>query len=408
MAGLKIHSAHAAESPQLFERFPYGLALIDRDGRIVRLNHQARRILFAGDSSTDERWSCCELICDRLGTILNSGCISALAFASRRELPEIRIDLDGGRLQTAAWVTASVLDDERTQVLLHLRPGRPGDRRRRTRQGWHGDSVGGRQAELRIETLGRVQVEGPSGPVNGEWLAQRPGEVFKYLVCERRRAVASDQIAEALWPEAGPEEGRNRLRFHIHSLREKIEPQREPRSGSGTILSRRGGYFFDTSMVWIDADEFEREARAGLAAVDRGKPGGAAPHLRRANLLYRDEFMSEDPYAEWAQEERERLRDLAVNVLRAQIDLELAAGRLEAAASPARRLADIEPFDADAQRLFIEIALRRGRRGEAVRRYELHRDRMKRSFGIGPEFDLKEVECELALEPSPREAYSTT
>jgi DNA-binding SARP family transcriptional activator len=396
LAGLGLDSTGITASPQLFERFPYGLALADREGRIAQLNHQARRILLPADGSTIDHWSCCELVCDRLGSLLNSGCMSALAFASRRELPEVRVDLDGGRLQTSAWVTASVFDDERSHVLFHLRPGRPGDRRRRTREGWHGDSLGGQLAELQIQTLGRVQVEGPSGPVNGEWLGQRPGDVLKYLICERRRAVASDQIAEALWPGSGPEEGRNRLRFHIHSLRERVEPTRKPHCRPRIVLSRRGGYFFDTSMVWIDADEFEREARAGLAAVDRGQPDGAAPHLRRASTLYRGEFIAEDPYAEWALQERERLHDLAVSVFRAQIDLELAAGRLDAAATPARRLADIEPYDAEAQRLFIEIGLRRGRRGEAVRRYELHRGRMKRSFGIDPEFNLGQVERELA------------
>lgn len=387
----KLSAEHVAASPHLFEQFPYGLALADREGRIVQLNHHGRRILSPADVSTPEGHSCCDLICDHLGSMLGTGCMTELALASARELPEVRIDLDGVRLQTSAWVTASLLDAGHPFVLFHLRPGRPGDRRRRTRQGWHGDSVGGGNAELQVFTLGRFQLESRASPINGEWLEQRPGEVFKYLVCERRRTVAGDQMGEALWPGSGPEDGRNRLRFHVHGLRKAIEPDRVPHSPSRFIVSRRGGYFFDTALVWVDADEFEREARAGLAAVQQGLGEAAWPHLAKASALYRGDFMAENPYAEWALAERERLRALAADVLRAEVILRLDGGESEAAAIPARRLADLEPFDSEAQRLLIEVSMRRGRRTEAARRFESYRGRLQRSFGAEPEFDLRQL-----------------
>jgi DNA-binding SARP family transcriptional activator len=384
--------AALAVEPALFERFPYGLALAS-EGRLLQLNHRARRILLPADDEPGEL-RCCELICGRLGTVLGGGCIGEWALAADRDLPEVRIDLDGERLQTSAWVTASVLDRKRPLLLFHLRPGRPGDRRRRTRQGWHGDSPGGGGAELQIHALGGFRVEHPSGPLNGEWLQQRCGQLLKLLICERRRALASDRIAEALWPGAGPEEGRNRLRFHIHSLRERLEPERASHAPSRFVSARRGGYLFDTARVWVDADEFEREARAGLAAIEH--PGGgdsALAHLRCAGGLYRGDFMAEDPYAEWALKERERLRDLAGRSFRACAELHLRAGDAAAALPWARRLAELEPFDDEAQRPLVELCLRTGRRSEALRRYELHRSRTRRLFGAEPAFDLATLEA---------------
>ena len=333
-----LGAARLAESPQLFEQFPYGLLVANREGRVLQLNHRARQTLLPADPAPiAEGWSCCELICQRLGSILGTGCMSEWTLRAEGELPEVRIDLEQGRLQTAAWVTTSVLDADRLLVLFHLRPGRPGDRRRRTPASWGGKASSADCVDLQVRTLGKFTVEGVNGPIDGEWLAQRPGEVLKYLVCERRRAVANDQIGEALWPGAGPDEGRNRLRFHVHTLREKIEPERTHRSAARFVVSRRGGYLFDTGGVWIDADEFEREARAGLAAMAQGDEKAAARHLCRAIDLYRGEFMSEDPYAEWALEERERLRELAARALRAQVEIHLEARQLEAAASPAHR-----------------------------------------------------------------------
>src|SRR4051812_36710097 len=163
-----LTAARLAGSPQLFERFPYGLAVVEEKGRILQMNHAARRILLSGDAPPRPGVTCCELICERLGSVLGTGCMTRLALVSAGELPEVRGDLDWGRLQTAAWVPASVLDRNSSFVLFHLRPGRPRDRRRRPRQGWHGDSLGGGRAELRISTLGSVVLERDSGPLGGD------------------------------------------------------------------------------------------------------------------------------------------------------------------------------------------------------------------------------------------------
>jgi DNA-binding winged helix-turn-helix (wHTH) protein len=312
------------ESPQLFERFLYGLALVDRDGSVLYLNRKARQLLLPTDTvATGTAWTCCELICNRLGPIVGGGCMTERVARAGGQIPEVRMDIEQERMQSAAWVTAAPLDGDGSPLLFHLRPGRPGDRRRRTPPEWSGHISPSHRSELQIVTLGRFQVEGPNGPINGDWLEQRPGQLLKYLVGERRRAVASDRIAEALWPEAGPEEARNRLRQYVHALRERLEPDRTHRSPARFVVARRGGYCFETSGVWIDADEFERETRAGLAALDQGFLEPAAAHLAGAMHLYQGSFLAEDPYAEWALDERERLRELAGRALRAQVRIQM-------------------------------------------------------------------------------------
>jgi DNA-binding SARP family transcriptional activator len=379
-------------SPQLFERFPYGLALVERDGNVAYLNRKARQLLMPADmSEAGNAWTCCELICNRLGPIVGGGCMTERVARADGQLPEVRMDIDQERLQTAAWVTASPLDGDAAQILFHLRPGRPGDRRRRTPPEWSGHVSPSDRSELQIVTLGRFQVEGPNGPINGDWLDQRPGQLLKYLVGERRRVVTNDQIAEALWPEAAPSEGRNRLRHYVHALREKLEPDREHRSAA-FVVSRRGAYCFDTNGVWIDADEFERETRAGLASIEQELLEPASAHLVSAMRLYQGSFLAGDPYAEWALDERERLRELAGKALRGQVRIQMQMGSLEAAADHARRLVEMEPYDTDAQKLLITLCLRRGRRSEAYRRYAVLRKRLLTQFGQVPAFDLAELE----------------
>ncbi len=380
-------------SPDLFEQFPYGLVLAAREGRVLGLNRKARQLLApAGPEPGGPMPTCCELICCRLGPVVGGGCMSERVAVTGSQLPEVRMDIERERLQAAAWVTVSPLDPDGSRLIFHLRPGKAGDRRRRTSPEWTGRVCPSERSDLQITTLGRFRVEGPNGPLNGEWLDQRPGQLLKYLVCERRRVVTSDQISEALWPQAGIDEARNRLRYYVHALREKLEPDRLRRSPGRLVVARSGCYVLDTAEIWIDADEFEREAHAGLTAFGEGLAGPADSHLTGALRLYQGGFVSEEPYLEWAVEERERLQELAGRALRAQVRIYVQLGRLEDAAVHARRLADMEPFDSDVQKLFIDICLRRGRRSEAFRRYALFRKGMLHSFGQEPDFDLTDVE----------------
>ncbi|HEY3553129.1 MAG TPA: BTAD domain-containing putative transcriptional regulator [Solirubrobacterales bacterium] len=379
-------------SSTLVEQFMFGLMLVGPDRRVRYLNHKARQLLLPPQNQEVGSWSCCELICDRLAPLLG-GCLSEQVRTTEEELPEVRLDVESERLETAAWVTVCPTGSD---LLFHLRPGRTGDRRRRTDPIWTGDGSSRERAELRISTLGKVEVEGPNGPVNGSWLEQRPGQLLKYLLCERRRVLTSDQAVEALWPDAGIEEGQSRLRYTVHALRDKLEPDRPPRSTGRFVVARRGGYVFDTNRVWLDVDEFEREARAGLAAYEQSQRMQAAESLNNALRLYRGDFLTDERYADWALEEQERLRGLAARVMRSQARIDIELGRLEVAGQHTRRLAELDPLDNDVNRLMVEICLRRGRRSEAQRRYAYFKRRMGEAFGCEPDFKLGDVERQIA------------
>jgi DNA-binding SARP family transcriptional activator len=75
-------------------------------------------------------------------------------------------------------------------------------------------------------------------------------------------------------------------------------------------------------------------------------------------------------------------------VLRSLAGMSLRAGELDAASEHLSRLADLEPLDLDAQRQMLTLLLRRGRRSEAARRYEVVCRRFRRAFGEEPSFEL--------------------
>ena len=243
---------------------------------------------------------------------------------------------------------------------------------------------------LRVRALGRTRLETDAAPLTGEWLGHRPGQLLKYLVCERGRVVTLEELLEVFWPLAG-RAGATSVRQAIHTLRDRLEPDRPKGKPSGYVVARTGGYELTPGRVWIDADDFEAHARAGLEALQRGAAERANASLTAAAGAYGGDFLADEPYAEWALTERERLRDLAAQVLRGLAGLKLAAGDEESAGEYLQRLGELEPLDLQAQRDLIALMLRRGRHSEALRRYELVRRRYKRAFGSEPGFTLAEL-----------------
>jgi DNA-binding SARP family transcriptional activator len=376
---------------ELFDQFPFGLMLVDRDGVVVEVNPRAGELL-----PLDEREdaasppTCCELLCELVADQVENerlGCLTRRALEAQAPLSEVRVDVKRNGAVKSVWITAGTIDAEGSRLVFHLRPGVPRDRRRRISGDWQ---PGARPPELRVFTLGRGRVQRGTQSIWGEWLEQRPGQLLKYLVCERRRVVASDQIAEALWPGGGAG-ALNRVRHYVHVLRDKLEPERAKREPSRLVVARRGGYVIDRERVWIDADEFEDEVSAGLALFVQGEADACAPHLEAGLALYGGDFLIEDPYADWALAERDRLREIAGRALRALVTIKLDAGDLEGAALGTRRLAEMEPYDLDVQRDDLEMCMRRGRRSEAARRYELMRHRELRMFGREPDFELSDI-----------------
>ncbi|MFA9269501.1 MAG: BTAD domain-containing putative transcriptional regulator [Baekduiaceae bacterium] len=241
---------------------------------------------------------------------------------------------------------------------------------------------------LHVRTLGRCHLERGGGvSLDGAWLEQRAGQLLRLLIATRGQVLTTDRIADLLWPD-GDAGSTTTVRYVVHTLRERLEPARKGRGASAYVVSHRGGYRLHPDLVVVDADAFERDVRDGLAAHSAGGGTLATRLLERAVGRYHGDFLIEDPYADWATAERERLRELLGRALRALAEQADAAGDLTAASDRLAHLAELEPLDVDVHRDLIELCLRRGRRGEATRRYDALRRRVESATGAGPGFAL--------------------
>jgi DNA-binding SARP family transcriptional activator len=89
--------------------------------------------------------------------------------------------------------------------------------------------------------------------------------------------------------------------------------------------------------------------------------------------------------------ERDRLRAMATDSLRALAQIALEHGDHGAAVKHLDRLAEFEPFDSDIHKELFRVLLVAGRRSEALRRYSTFRARLNKEFGAAPGFALADL-----------------
>ena len=370
----------------VFEAFPHGLLVFGSDRRLVAANPVARQLTAPLGAATDGTTCCALLGCGREGSPLQELCLTKRALEDGGALPDVRLEFSVEGEPRALWVATAALDEDR--VLVQLRPGRPGDRRRVTEPHWTAGP------SLRVRTLGRTRVLAPEGPLEGAWLRQRPGQLLKLLICNRHRMTHTDEIAVAFWPDSD-RTGLQNVRHFVHALRGQLEPGRAPRARSSFIVAQEGGYELDCSRIAVDADEFETHANAGLRALARAEPAAARHSLEQAATLYDGDFLADEPYAEWALAERGRLHELASRTFSGLADLALEAGASETATTHLYRLARLEPLDSDVQRRLLSLLLARGRSGEAQRHYRSAHATWLTALGEKPDFDLATLRREV-------------
>ncbi len=152
-----------------------------------------------------------------------------------------------------------------------------------------------------VAVLGRFELT-----VAGRSVSLVPGQEARLLkfVAASGGQVHSEQAIEALWPEAGRAEGRNRLRTVLHRLR----------LGAGEVLARSGETLVLGTGLRVDLAEFlaEAERAQALAATD---PALGAAVANGAIARYRGDVLPEERYEDWAEKPRRSARSVMLGLL---------------------------------------------------------------------------------------------
>jgi DNA-binding SARP family transcriptional activator len=238
-----------------------------------------------------------------------------------------------------------------------------------------------------VSVLGRFELT--SG---GRAIALPPSQAEQLikLIAVSGGRIQAEQAIEALWPEAGRDAGRNRLRTVLSRLRDS----------AGDIVRREGDLLALDAGVRLDVTEFHRAAREAkaLAAAD---PAAAVAVARSAIARYRGPLLPHDPYADWAEEPRETTRSTMLDLLDLCASVALDRGDLDEARRMVQRTIELAPYDDDRWLAVASILRDQGRRGAALSVLRRARAALAQ-LGLDPPRKLAELEREVADEAAGR------
>ena len=234
---------------------------------------------------------------------------------------------------------------------------------------------------IEIRLLGGfLVVHGESRP---HFESQKVRALLAYLACHREVELSRDHLAELLWPEADPESARRNLRQALYNLRQCLgdgDPGRIDGSGSRAVRL----HLVEGDL--LDVEAFLEGWRAGMPS------GGevVAAELVRAAELYRGDFLigftvrDSPAFDDWVVTEQERLRDAAVQMLRALGEHFAARGEYDSAILYCRRLLEIDPLAEQAHRELMRLYVLSGRRRRALLQFQDLERLLDRELGVGP------------------------
>jgi len=137
--------------------------------------------------------------------------------------------------------------------------------------------------------------------------------------------------------------------------------------------------------LWLDVEEFDKLVEQGRLHEDAGETDQATAAYELAAGLYRGEFLSDDPYDDWAALIRERLRLAYLDTLGRLSNIQLNAGRYAAAASLCQRIIEKDPCREDACRRLMRCYSRQGQPHLALMQYRACARSLADELGVGPD-----------------------
>jgi len=252
---------------------------------------------------------------------------------------------------------------------------------------------------MRVKVLGQLAVTEDDGTeLPATELPRRARQVLAVLAARHGRIQSKDALADAVWGDDLPGNHVAALEHYVSVIRRRLQP--DASAASCFIVTRSGGYLFDTGRAGLDLADLRQRVRD----LDSLPPGGAerlAVHQEILSLA-RELPFPEDPYADWADSARTEVQIAAVNAR-----LELAAAVLASDATRSLRLAqeaiELNPFLEPAYRAAMDAAVAMGRPDDALRFFERCRKTLSDELGVAPSADLLRLHREIRAERRPEQ-----
>ncbi len=246
-----------------------------------------------------------------------------------------------------------------------------------------GEDSGPDRPDLTIRLLGPFEVyRDAEHPIPATaWKLKKACLLFCYIAASRGRRATKDRLIDAVWGDARPSVVRKNFHPAISLLRGALNHGRHvPKT---FVTYEAGSYRLNPSYSYaLDTEAFDK-AIATARRRTAAERAAAAADYERALALYRGPFL-EGFDDSWIDPLRFHYQSLYEAALAEVADLELEAGRADAAVERLTRLVGVTPLDEGASVRLMRALGAAGRRGDVEREYRRLVRALAESLAVEP------------------------
>jgi predicted ATPase/DNA-binding SARP family transcriptional activator len=249
---------------------------------------------------------------------------------------------------------------------------------------------------MRIGVLGPLEVSADGKAVDVGGFRLRA--LLIRLALDPGSVVTPRALAEALWPDGGPDNPAPALHSLVSRLRRAL-PGRE------VLRSEPAGYRLDLPADSVDAACFERLAGQGRRSLRAGHPDAALRQLTQALALWRGDPLADVAALPYAAAAAVRLEEVRLGAIEDRLEAELATGPVRPASLPELdRLIAAHPLRERLRGLHVRMLDADGRQAEALAAFEAYRKLLADELGADPGPELRELHLKVLREGTSRAA----
>lgn len=237
-------------------------------------------------------------------------------------------------------------------------------------------------AQLTIRLFGAFRVSA-RGKAIEHWSTRKNRDLLAYLACQGGQPVHEEKLMDRFWSQGG--------RSGLHSLHNSITQLRRSLGDRGRqwVARKLDGYALGPE-VWVDADQFCRDFRAGRRAAHQEQWEESLALLTRAEALAEGDFL-EGIEAEWSFGPRQRMAEELSQCRSLLADHFSRRGKHVVAAELWKRVLRCDNCNEEAYRGLL-LALRAlGRQAEAMRVYQSCQKAYAEELDLEPPPDLRRL-----------------
>jgi DNA-binding SARP family transcriptional activator len=235
---------------------------------------------------------------------------------------------------------------------------------------------------LQIFTLGSfgLVVAGQSIALE-KWKRKQAVTLLKYLVSQLDRPVHRERLLDSLWPGVDEQQGWGRLKVAMYCLRSEL---RANGMNEDVIKTSDKTYMLRRDAVWVDTYAFEKLVTEGRELQQQKQWKDALSRFNDAGLLYRGDYLEEEVFSDWCAEERERFREINLEILGRTAECHAELNQYTEAVHVCRKALALDPCRESFHCLLMENLVNCGNPEMALAQFRHCQQVLEREFGAEP------------------------